>query len=264
VIRARLRLIAVAAGLAAGLAAGPAAAQFFSDQEAQRRIELLRQQVEANQRALEERIGKVEAAAGDRSAILELSNQMGALREELAKMRGQLEVLSNRLDDSDNRQKSIYSDIDARLRKLEQSAEQAAAKPAVPAAPVVTAEENKAYQAALDQFKLGNYKLAVSAMEGFLVTYPSSPLASNAQYWIGMAYSGLRDYKSAIAAQRKLLTTWPESEKAPDALLSIASAQETMGDRRSACGTLQELIAKHPASSSATTAKQRAPAACKR
>jgi tol-pal system protein YbgF len=182
---------------------------------------------------------------------------MGALRDELAKMRGQLEVLSNRLDDSDNRQKSIYADIDARLRKLEQAAEQAAAKPAAPAAPVVTPEENRAYQAALDQFKLGNYKLAVSAMEGFLVTYPSSSLAPNAQYWIGMAYSGQRDYKSAIAAQRKLLTSWPDSPKAPDAMLSIASAQETMGDCKAAKKSLEELASKYPASSSATSAKQR-------
>jgi len=249
-------LTALATGCAV-LAAAPASAQLFGDSEAQRRIELLRQQTEASQRALEERMNRVEGALADRSALLELSNQLNALREELAKMRGQIEVITNRLDESDNRQKSIYTDIDARLRKLEQAQEQAAAKPAGPAAPTVTPEENKAYQAALDQFKLGNYKLAVSAMEGFLVTYPSSPLAPNAQYWIGMAYSGLRDYKSAIAAQRKLLATWPDSDKAPDSLLSVASAQETMGDRRGAQRTLEELIAKYPSSSSAASAKQR-------
>jgi tol-pal system protein YbgF len=239
------------------LFATQAAAQFFDDTEARRRIDVLRQSLEANQRTLEERLTKLEGAAGDRSAILELSNQLGGLRDELAKIRGQLEVLSNRMDDADNRQKSIYTDIDARLRKLEQAAEKAAEKPAAAVEPQVTPEENKAYTAALDQFKLGNYPLAVSAMQGFLVTYPSSPLAANAQYWVGMAYSGQRDYKSAIAAQRKLLASWPDSPKAPDALLSIASSQETMGDRRSAQKTLEELIAKYPASSSAASAKQR-------
>ena len=119
-------------------------------------------------------------------------------------------------------------------------------------------------QAALDQFKLGNYSLAVAAMQGFLVTYPSSTLAPNAQYWIGMAHSGQRDYKSAIAAQRKLLASWPESEKAPDALLSIASSQETMGDRRNAQKTLEEVIARYPKSSAAASAKQRIAALSKR
>src|SRR5258706_578917 len=100
-------------------------------------------------------------------------------------------------------------------------------------------------------------QLAVSAMQGFLVTYPTSALAPNAQYWIGMAHSGQRDYKSAIAAQRKLLTSWPDSQKAPDAMLSIASAQETMGDRKSAQKTLEDLVGKYPTSSAATSAKQR-------
>ena len=125
-------------------------------------------------------------------------------------------------------------------------------------------DARRAYQAALDQFKLGNYPLAVSAMQGFLVTYPRSSLAPNAQYWIGMAYSGQRDYKSAIAAQRKVLASYPDSEKAPDAMLSIASSQETMGDRKSAQQTLQELISRYPQSSAAASAKQRIAAFGKR
>jgi tol-pal system protein YbgF len=240
----------------------------FDDNEARKRIELLRQQIEANQRSIDERFGKMEAAASalaDRGAILELSNQIGALRDEMARMRGQMEVLANQAETADKRQKDLYLDIDTRLRKLEQASEKAAAdKPAASAEAEVSAGENKAYQAALDQFKLGNYPLAVSAMQGFLVTYPGSSLASNAQYWVGMAYSGQRDYKNAIAAQRKLLATWPDSSKAPDALLSIASAQETMGDRRSAQKTLEELIARYPASSSAASAKQRLSAFSKR
>ncbi|MBV8030215.1 MAG: tol-pal system protein YbgF [Betaproteobacteria bacterium] len=239
-----------------------ASAQLFDDNEARRRIEVLRQTVEANQKLLDDRLAKIEAAEGDRSALLDLSTQLNALRDDLAKLRGQIEVLSNQADAADKRQKDLYLDIDTRLRKLEQAGEQAQ-KPAANAEPQVSEAENKAYQAALDQFKLGNYALAVSAMQGFQVTYPSSPLASNAQYWIGMAYSGQRDYKSAIAAQRKLLTAWPDSNKAPDALLSIAAAQETMGDCRSAQKTLEELLAKYPASSAAGSAKSRI-AACKK
>ncbi len=250
---------AAAAALLASLAlVRPAAAQgLFDDNEARRRIEVLRQSLEATQKSLEDRMGKVEASATDRSAVLDLASQISAMRDDMAKMRGQLEVMQNQLDAADKRQKDLYLDIDTRLRKLEQAGEKAAA--ATPASPEAAAspEENKAYQAALDQFKLGNYPLAVAAMQGFLVTYPNSPLAANAQYWIGMAYSGQRDYKNAISSQRKLLTNWPDSQKAPDALLSIASSQETMGDRKGASRTLEDLIAKYPSSSSAASAKQR-------
>jgi tol-pal system protein YbgF len=175
-------------------------------------------------------------------------------------MRGQVEVLANSAENLAKRQTELYQDIDTRLLKLEKAREAQAAVPEKPAAnaePEVSAAETRAYQAALDQFKLGNYSLAVAAMQGFLVTYPKSALAPNAQYWIGMAHSGQRDYKSAIAAQRKLLTAWPESQKAPDALLSIASAQETMGDRKAAQKTLEDLVGKYPTSSAATSAKQR-------
>ncbi|OGA41598.1 MAG: tol-pal system protein YbgF [Betaproteobacteria bacterium RIFCSPLOWO2_12_FULL_68_19] len=267
-----LRIVLIALGLAL---AAPAAAQgLFDDNEARRRIEVLRGQLNEQQKATDERLAKIESAlsgASDRSAILELASQIESLRGEIARMRGQVEVLANQAEVAERRQKDLYLDIDTRLRKLEQASEQAAAaaaaeKPAAaaPSPQEVSDAETKAYQAALDQFKIGNYALAVAAMQNFLAAYPASTLAPNAQYWVGMAHSGQRDYKAAIAAQRKLLATWPESQKAPDALLSIASAQETMGDRRAAQKTLEEVIAKYPDSSAAASAKQRLAAAGKR
>jgi tol-pal system protein YbgF len=246
------------------LATRPAFA-LFDDEEARRRIEVLRQEVTENQRQVGEQLKKIQeqlSTATDRNGLLQLAAQLDALNNELARMRGQLETLQNQAENAERRQKDLYLDIDTRLRKLEQARE-ASAAPAQQGGAQPSAEsqaspaELKAYQAALDQFKLGNYALAVAAMQGFLVTYPDSKLAPNAQYWIGMAHSGQRDYKAAIAAQRKLLAAWPDSEKAPDAMLSIASAQETMGDRRNAQKTLEDLLIKYPKSSAAASAKQR-------
>lgn len=258
-------------GLSLLVLATQADAQLFGgDDEARRRIEALRQQVEASQQSLDERMKKLEgsvSSAADRTAILDLAGQIDSVRNDMAKLRGQIEVLDNQIQTAGQRQKDLYLDIDTRLRKLEQAREQAAAAPAAtgtPADAAPPAAETRAYQAALDQFKLGNYALAVSAMQGFMVTYPSSKLAPNAQYWVGMAYSGQRNYKEAIVAQRKLLTAWPDSDKAPDAMLSIASSQETMGDRKSAQRTLEELIGRYPNSSAAAQAKQRLAASGKR
>ncbi|MBW8906458.1 MAG: tol-pal system protein YbgF [Betaproteobacteria bacterium] len=265
-----LRSLALALGCATAFSA--AAQGLFDDNEARRRVEVLRQEMAANQREVAEQLKKlneVVAGASDRSALLQLSSQVDTLSNELARMRGQLELLANQGDTAERRQKDLYLDIDTRLRKLEQAREQAATQPSPPATTgAADAEaspaETRAYQAALDQFKLGNYALAVSAMQGFLVTYPNSKLAPNAQYWVGMAHSGQRNYKEAIAAQRKLLAGWPDSEKAPDAMLSIASAQETMGDRKNAQKTLEELLTKFPKSSAAVSAKQRLAAFSKR
>ena len=165
------------AGLLALFVAAPAAAQLFDDNEARRRIELLRQQVEANRQATEARLSKAEAAAqeatersADRAALLDLASQIESLRGDIARMRGQLEVIGNQADSAEARQKQLYLDIDTRLRKLEQAREQQAAVPEKPPAPKPadnepSPAEAKAYQAALDQFKLGNYSLSVAAMQ---------------------------------------------------------------------------------------------------
>ena len=231
---------------------GTAFAALFDDDIARARIEALRKQVEAAAKLVDERLAKAE----DRRALIELATQIEALKGEIARMRGQLEVLQNQIETADKRGKDLYVDIDTRLRKLEQPKEAAAAEkpPADGAAP---AAEAKAYEAALNQFKLGNYPLAVSAFQGFLVTYPASKLAPSAQYWIGNAFFAQRDYKQAIAAQQRVLTAWPDDAKAPDALLNIASAQDALGDRRNAQKTLEGLLARYPQSPAAASARQR-------
>lgn len=238
--------------------AGPAAhAALFDDEEARARTEALRKQVAANQQAIDERLAKIEAEVRDRGALVDLAGQIEALKGDLARMRGQVEVLLNQAETSEKRQKDLYLDIDTRLRKLEKEKEAAAATPAADAPP--SPEETKAYEAALNQFKLGNYPLAISALQGLQVTYPSSKLAPNAQYWIGMAHAAQRDYKNAILAQQKVVTAWPNDAKAPDAMLNIANSQEALGDRRGAQKTLEGLLEKYPTSQAAASARQRLP-----
>jgi len=233
----------------------------FDDDVARARIEELRKKVDALAKQVDERLARAE----DRRPLVELSAQIEALRAEIARMRGQLEVLQNQAETADKRGKDLYVDIDTRLRKLEQPKEAAAgAADKPPAEGNAPAGETKAYEAALNQFKLGNYPLAISAFQGFLVTYPSSRLAPSAQYWIGNAHFAQRDYKQAIAAQQRVLAAWPDDAKAPDAMLNIASAQDAMGDRRGAQKTLEGLLAKYPQSPAAASARQRLPQGAKK
>ncbi|MEO8143952.1 MAG: tol-pal system protein YbgF [Betaproteobacteria bacterium] len=228
----------------------------FDDDIARARIEELRKQVDAMGRLVDERLARVEAKAEDRRALVELASQIEALKGDIARMRGQLEVLQNQTETADKRGKDLYIDIDTRLRKLEQLKEAAAPeKPAADAGPPPA--EVKAYEAALNLFKAGNYPLAISAFQLFLHTYPSSKLAPNSQYWIGNAQAAQGQHKLAIATHQKLLTTWPDDAKAPDAMAGIANAQDALGDRRGAQKTLEGLLAKYPQSPAAASAKQR-------
>ena len=246
-----MRRAALALAFCAALAAPASAWALFDDDEARARVEQLRKDVEAMQKSIDARF----ANAADRNAIVDLAGQIDALRSDLAKLRGQVEVLTHEMEVADKRQKDLYLDIDTRLRKLEQAQPGGGEK--LPPEAAASPAETKAYEAALNQFKLGNYALAVSAFQGFLVTYPQSPLAPSAQYWIGNSLYAQHNYKGAIAAQQKVLATWPDNSKAADAMLNIASSQEALGDRRAAQRTLEGLVAKYPDSPAAASAKQR-------
>jgi tol-pal system protein YbgF len=140
----------------------------------------------------------------------------------------------------------------------------AGALPAPPAAgarpgpvPGDATAEQRSYDAALDLFKGGKYGGAIGAFAAFTKTYPKSPLAPSAQYWIGNAYFAQRDFRSAIAAQRQLVTVYPDSQKIPDALLNIGTSQFELGDTAAARRTLEDLVRKYPQTDAAAKARQR-------
>lgn len=51
--------------------------------------------------------------------IIQLMNQVEAQQAEISKLRGQLEVLSNGLENAQKRQRDMYLDLDTRLRRIE-------------------------------------------------------------------------------------------------------------------------------------------------
>ncbi len=91
-----------------------AAAGLFDDDEARKDIKALR----AQHAETEIRIQKLDESIKN-IGILQLLNQIEQLNAELARLRGQVEVLTNQNEQLAKRQKDFYLDIDTRLRKLE-------------------------------------------------------------------------------------------------------------------------------------------------
>ena len=221
----------------------PARAALFDDEEARKRVDLLRTEINA-------RVDKLEAASRGQ---IELANQIEALKAEVARLRGQVEVLTHEIESTQKRQKDFYVDLDNRLRKLEPQAG-TEVKPAAAADPVV---ETRDYEAALNLFKSGKHKDALNAFLGFIKAYPDSPFLPSAHYWAGSAHYQLGEYKKALELFGKLAATGPDDAKAPDALIGQANCQQESGDAKGAKKTLETLLAKYPTSAAATVAKQR-------
>lgn len=239
----------LAAALLAAFAFLPlhAGAGVFDDDEARKAILDLRAKVDTLARDVNARID----TKSDKSSTLDLVSQNELTMQEIAKLRGQIEVLANDLANAQKRQKDFYVDLDARLRKLEPHEVNIDGKAAQ-----VDPNEQQTYEAAMQLFKSGDYKTAGAALSEFVHRYPASGYAANAQYWLGNAYYAQRDCKNAIAAQLVVLKTYPDSPKAADAMLNIASCQTELKDK-AAKKTLQDLIKQYPDSSAAATAKER-------
>ncbi len=266
----RLRLLAAA--LAALGFAHAASAALFDDEEARKRIDATNARLAQVQKQLEDRIAGLESQMKNQG-LIDLFREVELIKADIARLRGQTEVLTHELEQSQKRQRDLYVDLDSRLRKLEAApaAAPAADAPVAPgAAPAAgaagalpsaaapgAAGEQRSYDAALDQFKGGNYAAAIAGFQGFVKTYPKSPLAPSAQYWVGNAQFAQKDYRGAIASQRQLIAGYPDSQKVPDALLNIGSSQFELGDAAGARRTLQALVAKHPTSDAAAKARQR-------
>lgn len=231
-----------------------AQAGMFDDEEARRQIKDL--SIKSNERL--DTLSK---------AQFELVNQIQALREENAKLRGQVETLNFELESAKKRQQDFYIDLDGRLRKLEpQSASAAESKPgdeakpgAVPGKKAASdpATEARDYEAALNLFKANKIKEAAGAFQTFVKDYPDSTLTPNAQYWLGNAHYSLRDCRKSIDAHKLVVNKWPQHPKAPDSMINIATCQQELGDAKGAKNTLESVLSKYPDSPAAATAKQR-------
>lgn len=213
-------------------------------------------------RAVEDRLRRLEAQLSNQG-LLNLLNQLSELRADLARLRGQQEEQQQAIAQTQRRQKDLYEDLDNRIKEL-------ASRPAAVAPEAIQLQpsrtllgsgldargESRSYEAALNQFRSGDYKAAVSSFQAFLGEYPSGSLASNAYYWLGLAHASLGDYGNAVQAYQKLINDFPASNKVPDAMLSLARSRIQMGETAAAQSVLDQLVAKFPQSRAAENARK--------
>ena len=208
--------------------------------------------------------------------LIEQNRLAEQMAREVAELRGQIEVLTNSVNDLEKRQKDLYLDLDNRLQALEAGK----GKKPVAAAPIESAKSAadkgeakadtkadskpaddpaatlKAYESALSLFKAGKFKESATAFDKFVKTYPDSDKSPDAQFWLGNSYDMLGDCKQVISSQQKLLAKWPKNSRAPDAMAKIANCQSDLGQKADAQKTLKDLVSKYPDSKAASAAKQ--------
>lgn len=239
-------------------------------------------------RELDERLKRLERLF-DSGALFKLVEEMDSLATEVRELRGQVEALSHRIEQMEERQRQLYLDADQRLQRIESAAPaqaagsspQPGALPAAPATPTQTATpgqipaatapaaqtpdatgvdpfaEQQAYQSAFDLLKSGRYDEAALAFQQFIAEFPTGSYADNAQYWLGETFYITRRFEQAVQEFERLVSTHPTSQKLTHALLKIGYSHDELGNLEEAERVLSELIERHPQSAAAGLARKR-------
>ena len=213
----------------------------------------LRQKVDASQQRMADDLKKTsDDNAQLRRSMLDLSNQIEALRNEVATMRGQNERLVHDVADMQRNLKDLTQGVNERSRRFESG------KVAVDGKEFVAEPaEAQEFDAALATLRKGDFAGAQTGFVAFMKRYPQSGYKPSALFWLGHAQYALRNYRDAEANFQALVTAEPGHLRAPEALLSMANCQVELKDVKSARKTLDDLMKTYPQSDAASVAKER-------
>lgn len=181
--------------------------------------------------------------------------QVAQLREQLAKMQQDLEFRLSRLEQGQGGGLSAGAAPAGEAAPAGGStapASQGAGAPAQAAnsnaAPSASAAFNlpngttqEQYDFAFNLLRQAEYDKAELAFTRFIEANSASPLASNAQYWLGESFYVRGKYKEAAVAFAEGYQKYPKSTKAPDSLLKLSLSLSAMKSNEDACAALTEL-----------------------
>ena len=102
------------------------------------------------------------------------------------------------------------------------------------------------YQNALRDFTTGKYDLARQEFGDYVLHFPSTDLASNAQFYLGEISYAQADYKDAIAQYNLVLANYPQSYKLAAAMLKKGFAELELGMKATGTKELREVIRRFP------------------
>lgn len=225
----------------------------FDDEEARKAILDLRQKVQDTQSRLDEETRRAtDDSAQLRRSLIDMQNQIDAVRADAAKLRGQNEQMARDLSEVQRQQKDTAQSLDERVRKFEPARVSVDGREFM-----ADPSEKRDYDAAMTVFRKGDFGPSQLAFVEFLNRYPKTGYRQSALFWLGNAQYATRDYKDAVASFRALVALADDHSRIPEAVLAIANCQLELKDSKAARKTLEDLLAHYPGTEAAQAGKDR-------
>lgn len=212
---------------------------------------------------LERRMQAIERVMQNQS-LVNLTQQVGTMERQNDELQGRVETLEHGADTTANRQRQLYADLDERIQNLENSVRARKSVSVMEGGtlspgqlPLPGGSDRDNYQAAFELLKGQRYEPAALAFEQFLVAYPESELADNAQYWLAESHYVTQQFDEALSAFEVVMTDYPRSRKVPDALLKVGYCNYELKRWDLARQSLRRVQSEYPETTAARLAGQR-------
>jgi tol-pal system protein YbgF len=212
---------------------------------------------------LERRLQSIERVVQNQS-LVNLTQQVSAVERRGDDMQGRVEQLEHNSETTTDRQRQLYVDLDTRIQELETAIRERNSVNVMDGGtlppgqlPMPGGSDRDNYQAAFELLKEQRYEPAASAFEQFLVAFPESELADNAQYWLAESHYVTQQFEQALSEFEIVIETFPSSRKVPDALLKMGYCNYELQRWDAARGSLARVQTDYPETTAARLAQQR-------
>ncbi|HTS31425.1 MAG TPA: tetratricopeptide repeat protein [Bryobacteraceae bacterium] len=252
-------------------------------QELQRDVAQLQDLVKALQSSINERFatlqtqvqGSSDAARQANAAVAAVQRSLDQLaRDEQNKLVPPMVAMGTRMDQVSNGLSTVQqavSDLAGLMAKLQTQLgdlnnavkvaltpptpppqQQAADKPSLPAGTM--------FENANADYHSGKLVIALQEFQEYMKFYADTPLASEAQYYIGSIHQSQNDLEAAVKDYDLLISNYPDSKKLPDALFYKGKDLMLLGRTSEATDTFNDLRKRFPTSDQARQSRTIKPA----
>ncbi len=212
---------------------------------------------------IDRRLSAIERVVQNQS-LVDLTQQVAELERRTAELSGAAETLEYNASTTADRQRELYNDLDQRMQALEQTLAAGGPPSVLDGGPLPpgqlpvpggSADDN--YRAAFELIKEQRYDAAEVAFRQFMLSFPDSDNAPNAQYWLAESLYVRQRYEQALGEFQTVIDDFPASRKVVDALLKIGYCNYELGRWQAAKTALAQVQADYPDTTAARLAGQR-------
>jgi len=211
---------------------------------------------------LDQRLQAIERVMENQS-LVQLTQQVDALERRADGLQGNTETLQHDAGTTAERQRQLYADLDSRIQELEASAQVSNSASVLDGGtlqqgelPIPGGSDRDNYQVALELLRDERYDQSAVSFQEFLVSFPDSQLAANAQYWLAESYYASDEFEKALADFARVIENYPQSTKVPDALLKMGYCNYSLQRWDDARTALSRVQTDYPTTTAARLADQ--------